>query len=155
MFLTNVWPLVLANRPDAQLKVVGRNPRRALSDLVAQHADSVTLEGFLPDLNEIFDRAAAMVNPLRFGSGIKLKIIEALSAGLPVISTSVGADGVATGADRGVLVADDDDELAELLLQATDQARNVQLSLAATEHFVSLYSKEAVFARYDAAFGLG
>jgi glycosyltransferase involved in cell wall biosynthesis len=154
-FVRNVWPLVLAARPDARLRVVGRDPRRALTDLIAQHADTVTLEGFVPDLNETFSRAAAMVNPLRFGSGIKLKIVEALSAGLPVISTSIGADGVASGPDRGVLVADDDAQLAELLLQVTDCAKNVQLSSAAREHFASHYSREAVFARYDAAFGLG
>jgi glycosyltransferase involved in cell wall biosynthesis len=154
-FLSNVWPLVLAARPDARLRVVGQYPRRALTDLVAQHADTVTLEGFVPDLNETFSRAAALVNPLRFGSGIKLKIVDALSAGLPVISTSIGADGVASGPDWGLLVADDDALLAELLLQVTDCARNVQLSSAAREHFLSHYSREVVFARYDAAFGLG
>jgi glycosyltransferase involved in cell wall biosynthesis len=154
-FLSNVWPLVLAARPDARLRVIGRHPRRALTDLVARHADTVMLEGFVPDLNGTFSRAAAMVNPLRFGSGIKLKIIDALGAGLPVISTSIGADGVATGPDQGVLVADDDALLAELLLQMTDCAKNGQLSSAAREHFLSHYSREAVFARYDAVFGLG
>jgi len=154
-FLMNVWPLVLAARPDARLRVVGRHPRRALIDLVARHAGTVTLEGFVPDLNEIFSRSAAMVNPLRFGSGIKLKIIDALSGGLPVISTSIGADGVATGSEQGVLVANDDAVLAELLLDVTDCAKNVQLSSAAREHFLSHYSREPVMARYDAAFGLG
>jgi glycosyltransferase involved in cell wall biosynthesis len=154
-FLRSVWPLVLAARADARLKIIGRHPGRALTDLVAQHADTVTLEGFVPDLSQTFGRAAAMINPSRFGSGLKLKIVEALSAGLPVISTSIGADGIRTGPDRGVLVADDDIQIAELLLQVIDPAKNVQLSCAAREHFISRYSREVVFARYDAAFGLG
>jgi glycosyltransferase involved in cell wall biosynthesis len=154
-FLTNVWPLVLADRPDARLRVVGRHPRKELTDVVARHADTVTLEGFVPDLTEILGRAAALVSPLRFGSGIKLKIIEALGAGLPVISTSVGADGVWTGPDSGVLVVDDDAEMAATLLQVTDCRKNLQLSSAAREHFLSRYSRKTVFARYDAAFGLG
>ena len=154
-FLRSVWPLVLTARPDARLKIIGRHPRRALADLVAQHSDTVTLEGFVPDLSQTLGGAAAMVNPARFGSGLKLKIVEALSAGLPVISTSSGADGIRTGPDWGVLVADDDVQIAELLLQVIDPAKNVQLSSAAREHFISHYSREVVFARYDAVFGLG
>jgi glycosyltransferase involved in cell wall biosynthesis len=154
-FLSKVWPLVLAARSDAQLRIVGRYPRPSLRDLIAQHADNVTLEGFVPDLSEMFGRAAAMINPLRFGSGIKVKLIEALRGGVPIISTTIGADGVASGPDQGVLVADDDAELAELLLFVTDTSRNVQLSAAAREHFTRRYSRNAVFACYDAAFGLG
>jgi glycosyltransferase involved in cell wall biosynthesis len=153
-FLTSVWPRVLALRPDARLRVVGRYPRAGLIDL-AQRADGVTLEGFVPDLSEILCRAAAMVNPLRFGSGVKLKVIEALGAGVPVISTTIGSKGIASGPDHGVLVADDDAELADMLLGVTDRAHNDRLATAAREHFARCYSRDAVFARYDAAFGLG
>ncbi|WP_346343362.1 glycosyltransferase family 4 protein [Rhodococcus sp. MS16] len=152
-FLSNVWPLVLAARPDARLRIVGRHPRPELTELVAKYANSVTLEGFVSDLSEILGRSAAMINPLRFGSGIKLKIIEALGAGVPVISTTIGADGVAIGLDEGVLVADSDAELSELLLESTDVVHNVRLSTAAREHFARCYSRDVVFARYDAAFG--
>jgi glycosyltransferase involved in cell wall biosynthesis len=122
---------------------------------LAQRADGVTLEGFVPDLSEILCRAAAMVNPLRFGSGVKLKVIEALGAGVPVISTTIGSKGIASGPDHGVLVADDDAELADMLLGVTDRAHNDRLATAAREHFARCYSRDAVFARYDAAFGLG
>lgn len=152
-FLTNVWPSVLAARPDARLRVVGRNPRRALVDLIARLADSVTLEGFVPDLSGLLGRSAALVNPLRFGSGVKLKIVEALGAGLPVVSTTVGADGVADGADAGVLVADEAASLTDLLISITDPNANERLSDAAREHFMCSYSREAVFARYDDVFG--
>lgn len=153
-FLTHVWPLVLATQPNARLRVVGRQARSGLTALVARYTESVKLEGFVPDLSELFSRAAAMIVPLRFGSGIKLKIIEAIGGGVPVISTSIGAEGVATGADRGVLVADDHAELADLLLEATGVSRNRDLSMAALEHFKRCYSRPVVFARYDSAFGL-
>jgi glycosyltransferase involved in cell wall biosynthesis len=153
-FLTNVWPLVLARRSDARLRVVGRCPRPALADLVSQYADSVTLEGFVPDLSELLSRTAALINPLRFGSGIKLKVIEALGAGVPVISTRIGADGIASGPDEGVLVSDDGTELMELLMLTTNTCCNGQLSVAAREHFAVRYSRSAVFDRYDAAFSL-
>ncbi|WP_308207139.1 glycosyltransferase family 4 protein [Mycolicibacterium psychrotolerans] len=154
-FLAHVWPRVLAASPDARLRVVGRYPRPKLVNLVGSYPDSVVFEGFVPDLGRLLGRAAAMVNPLRFGSGVKLKIIEALGAGLPVISTTIGADGVHSGPGTGVMVADGDAEFADLLLEATVPTNNADLSAAASEHFEQRYSRTAVFTEYDAAFGLG
>ncbi|WP_280833396.1 glycosyltransferase family 4 protein [Mycolicibacterium frederiksbergense] len=153
-FLSDVWPLVRSARPDATLRVIGRDPRPGLIDEAARHGGSVIMEGFVPDLGEILGRAAALVNPLRFGSGVKLKIIEALGRGVPVVSTTVGADGVAAGDDEGILVCDDHPEMADLLLGATDLRRNDALSAAAREHFARRYSRAAVFECYDRTFGL-
>lgn len=152
-FLSRVWPMVLAARPDAQLRVVGRYPLPALIDLVAKYSESVTLEGFVPDLGELFSQSAALINPLRFGSGVKIKIIEALCAGVPVISTTAGADGVASGPEEGVLVSDDRAEVVELLMRTTNTRCNMHLSAAAREHFTVRYSRQAVFSCYDNAFG--
>jgi glycosyltransferase involved in cell wall biosynthesis len=135
--------------------VVGRDPRRLLSNAVAKHANSVTLEGYVPDLGEVLSRTAAMVNPLRFGSGVKLKIIEALGGGVPVVSTGLGAEGLAIGADYGILQADRADRFADTLLEVVDPGRNEQLSQAAEAHFATHFSRDAVFAKYDNAFGLG
>jgi len=153
-FLTNVWPLVVASRSDARLRVVGLDPRPGLIELARRNAGAVTFEGFVADLAALLGRSAAMINPLRFGSGIKIKIIEALGAGLPVVSTSVGADGVKDGDEEGVLVSDDPRAMAERLLATTNVRFNEQLSEAATEHFSRCYSREAVFKRYDEVFGL-
>lgn len=153
-FLTDVWPRVRATRPEATLHVIGRDARPALIDAVA-HGDGVHLAGFVPDLDEILGRAAALVNPLRFGSGVKLKIIEALGRGVPIVSTTIGADGVATGADAGILVSDDHAQTAELLVGLTDVRRNAAVSAAARDHFAMRYSRSAVFDCYDRVFGLG
>ena len=154
-FLADIWPLVLAQRPSARLAVVGRDPRPALIALAAQYGDSVTLEGYVPELAGILSRSVALINPLRFGSGVKLKIIEALGAGMPVVSTSIGADGVSTGAEHGVVVGDSASDFARLMLEATEAERNAELSAAAREHFDNSYSRAAVFAKYDTVFGLG
>lgn len=153
-FLAGVWPHVIAARPDARLRVVGRNARPGLRAAVALHGGSVTLEGFIPDLGEILCRSAALVNPLRFGSGVKLKIIEALGRGLPVVTSAVGGDGVASGPGTGVLVSDDGAEMAALLLETTGPSQNAELSSAARDHFAATYSRAAVFAAYDVAFGV-
>ncbi|OBF90615.1 group 1 glycosyl transferase [Mycolicibacterium flavescens] len=153
-FLTAVWPLVLKQRPDAKLTVIGRDPFPNLTALAAQYPDSVTLEGYVPELTSILSRSAALVSPLRFGSGVKLKIIEALGAGMPVVSTSIGAEGVTVGAEYGVLVGDSAPDFAQLMLEATDTPYNADLSAAARQHFDSTYSRKAVFAQYDMVFGL-
>lgn len=153
-FLRTVWPLVLAKMPDAHLSVIGRAASPGLVELTAEFGDSVTVEGFIPDLGETLDRAAALVNPLRFGSGIKLKVFEALGRSLPVVSTEVGAEGIASGPGTGILIAHEPAETADLLCSLTSVEWNSQLSREAREHFVSTYSRQSVFEVYDSAFAL-
>ncbi len=152
-FLREVWPIVVDRLPSARLRVVGREARGGLLRLAAGFADSVSVEGYVEDLSSIFISAAALINPLRFGSGIKLKVIEALARGLPVVSTTVGAEGIQNGAERGVLVADRPDEIAATLCELTSPRTNLEVADAALAHFESVYSRDAVFAAYDAAFG--
>lgn len=153
-FLKDVWPLVLTRLPDARLRVIGREPQPALLRLTDTLTDSVSVEGFVPDLTDALGSAAAMINPLRFGSGIKLKVIEALACALPVVSTPVGAEGIDSGAGTGVLVGQTPEEFADLLASVVEPARNAQLSADAHAHFAQTYSRPAVFEAYDEAFTL-
>jgi glycosyltransferase involved in cell wall biosynthesis len=151
-FLTAVWPLVLDRLPGARLRVLGREPSTELRDVVGRFSQSVSLEGFVPDLGELFSHAAATINPLRFGSGIKLKVIEALGRGVPVVSTEIGAEGISSGWTHGILVADEPFEFADLMVGLTSIRHNNQVSEAARAHFELTYSRDAVFRRYDVAF---
>lgn len=92
-----VWPLVLAQKPDAQLDIVGLG-LEALPDLI--QTPSVNFHGFVDDLNVMIEQAAALVVPLRVGGGTRIKILEAWAKGLPVVSTTIGAEGLA--AEDGV-----------------------------------------------------
>ncbi len=153
-FLVEVWPEMLRHRADARLRVIGRAPRPALRAVIDGLGDTVSLEGFVPDLDAALSGAAAMVNPLRFGTGIKIKIMEALARALPVVSTSVGADGVDHGPGTGVLVSDNTEHTVQTLLGLTDTDANRLASAAAVEHFRRRYARPAAFASYDRAFGL-
>lgn len=153
-FLNEVWPLVLARTPDAHLNVIGREVSPRLSALTDRYRDSVTVSGYVPDLNDALSDAAALVNPLRFGSGIKLKVFEALARALPVVSTNVGAEGIASGPGTGILVADTAAGLAERLCSLTSVEHNAVASREAREHFASTYARDAVFEAYDSAFTL-
>lgn len=153
-FLRTVWPLVLARMPDAHLTVIGRDASPRLLALTDELAGSVTVAGYVPDLDDALNGAAALVNPLRFGSGIKLKVFEALRRSLPVVSTPIGAEGIDSGPGTGILIADDPAATAELLCSLTSVERNDLASNEAREHFASTYSRDAVFGAYDAAFTL-
>jgi len=151
-FLRTTWPRVQERLPGAHLRVIGRDPRPELLDLAGKLGDSVSVDGYVPDLGDALGRAAALINPLRFGSGVKLKVIEALGSAVPVVSTPIGSEGIASGAGTGVLVGSEPAEIAELLCSLTDPVRNNEVSAAARAHFLQTYSRQAVFEAYDAAF---
>lgn len=152
-FLREIWPIVLSRLPAARLRVIGLNAGNEALALAAKQSDSVSMDGYVPDLAEALGQAAALVNPLRFGSGIKLKVIEALSRSLPAVSTPIGAEGIASGPGEGVLVGREPAEVADLLCSLTDPERNAELSAEARNHFLATYSRQAVFDAYDRAFG--
>jgi glycosyltransferase involved in cell wall biosynthesis len=152
-FLRTAWPQIVERLPGARLRVIGREARPELSELAATMRDSVQVDGYVTDLGEALGGAAALVNPVRFGSGIKLKVIEALGRALPVVSTPIGAEGIASGPGTGVLVSAEPAEFTELLCSLINPSYNAEVSAQAREHFLSRYSRPAVFAAYDDAFG--
>jgi glycosyltransferase involved in cell wall biosynthesis len=155
-FIRGTWPAVLRRMPDARLRVVGREPQPELHEAIAQYGGgAISLEGYVPDLGELMASSAAMLNPVRLGSGVKLKIIESLARALPVLSSGIGADGVLAGAEHGVCVAKGADDWVDQLEQLTSPEYNSQVSDAAAAHFSRIYSRSAVFAAYDHLFGLG
>ncbi|HXQ60712.1 MAG TPA: glycosyltransferase [Acidimicrobiales bacterium] len=90
-FVTEVFPLVQARVPWAHLRITGGSP----PDIVRRLAGfGVSFEGHVPDLSSLYDSARCVIVPLRFGSGVKIKTIEALQFGVPVVATSVGAEGI-------------------------------------------------------------
>ena len=91
--LSKVLPAVRVREPSARLCLVGRNPPEALQYRV-KAIPGVELHANVPDVRPFLARAALMVVPLRIGGGSRLKILEAFAAGLPVISTRIGAEGL-------------------------------------------------------------
>ncbi|HKM51797.1 MAG TPA: glycosyltransferase family 4 protein [Isosphaeraceae bacterium] len=91
--LSTIFPAVRAQEPRARLCLVGRHPPEALRRRVAS-APGVELHASVPDVRPFLARSMLLVVPLRIGGGSRLKILEAFAAGLPVISTRIGAEGL-------------------------------------------------------------
>jgi glycosyltransferase involved in cell wall biosynthesis len=109
-FAAEVLPLVRAEHPAALFRVVGRNPSQALMESVK--AGGVEVTGFVDDVREELMRARAFVCPIRYGSGTRLKLFEAFAAGLPVVSTRLGAEGIDCVDGEHLLFADTPEEQA-------------------------------------------
>ena len=117
-FLSEIWPRLAAERPDARCKIVGGQPPEWL---LAQAGPRIEVTGVVNDLRPHLAGAAAVVVPLRFGSGTRLKIVEAMAMGKPVVSTSLGAEGLVATPGRDLLIADDPAAFAAAVRQVLDQ----------------------------------
>jgi len=111
-FGREVWPGVLRRCPDARLLLVGRDPAPAVRALTGP---SVEVSGTVADVRPFLAQARVTVAPLRSGGGTRLKILEALDAGRPVVATSIAVDGLEDLIGRGVVVADDATTMIEAL----------------------------------------
>ncbi|HZL57853.1 MAG TPA: glycosyltransferase, partial [Bryobacteraceae bacterium] len=140
-FARNIWPRLRDTLPESRLMIVGANPTpqvRALRDIAG-----VTVTGTVPDVRPYYRDALAAIVPLRTGGGTRLKILEAMAAGVPVVSTPLGAEGLAVTSDRDILLVEPDDaagwarHLSQLAQPSARRAEIVSQAL------------ELVRARYD------
>lgn len=133
-FAAEILPRVRAQVPDATLTVVGRNPTPRVVELGRRDA-AVTVTGGVPDVRPYLARGAAFVVPIRIGGGTRLKIYEAMAMELPVVSTTVGAEGLPIQPDTEYLQADEPEAFAAAvvrLLRDREAARTLGLRAAET-----------------------
>ena len=110
-FAREVWPLVRRELPGALLDVVGKGPPQDVLELDGR--DGIAVHGFVDSMAPFFARAHVVVVPILAGAGIRVKIVEAMSAGRATVSTSLGCEGLAGLEDgRHLVVADDPDAFA-------------------------------------------
>jgi polysaccharide biosynthesis protein PslH len=114
-FLDDVWPLVLRHMPQARFVVVGRRPPASLVAR-AQALSGVSFTGFVDDVRPYVHAAHAFVIPLRVGGGTRIKAFEAMALGCPVMSTTIGIEGLDVAPDRHFLLRDQPADQAEAIL---------------------------------------
>ncbi len=141
-FFEQVWPLVRAARPGARLKVAG-SAARGLSTA----PEGVSLLGVVDDLGPLYAEAGVVISPLYTGSGLKIKLIEAMAAGKAVVGTSVTLQGVEAIAKGAIAHADAPaDFAAAIIALAGDGAKRAALGQAALDCANKHFSVEAAFA---------
>jgi O-antigen biosynthesis protein len=141
-FLRQICPLVRERIPEIKLFIVGDH---APPELQNYASDKITLTGYVADVDSIFHNCRSMIAPLRFGSGMKGKIGQALSYGLPVVTTSIGAEGMGLENGREVMIADDAREFAAALIRLYQDATLWQkLSDHGYNHIARHFTPEVV-----------
>lgn len=140
-FVRDIWPKIHERMPSLRLCIVGADPPPVVTAL--REAAGVEVTGTVPDVSPYYRGSLASIVPLRTGGGTRLKILEAMAAETPVISTEVGAEGLAVTPGRDILIADassPDAWLEHLTLLAGSPERRAQITAAGLE---------LVRARYD------
>src|ERR1700677_765152 len=139
-----IWPLVRERVPQAHLLLVGKDPAPPVRALAG--AD-VEVTGTVADVTPYLARSRGVVAPLRAGGGTRLKIMEALDVGRPVVATSVGCEGMEDLVGRGVVVADTASALAEAIADLLrDPARAAALGRAGHDAVVADHTWDAALA---------
>jgi glycosyltransferase involved in cell wall biosynthesis len=126
-FLGEILPLVAASVPDVRVTIVGPKPSRAVR---RKSSERVRVTGYVHDIRPYLEGAEVFIAPLYAGGGTRLKILEAMAMGTPVVSTSIGCEGLPVSHGEHLLVADSPDAFADSVLKLFRDTR-LRAALAA------------------------
>jgi len=149
-FVAEILPRLGGALPDdAQFLAVGPDPPPSVQALAGPR---VAIMGYVADVDPVFDGCRVFVAPLRYGAGLKGKIVQSLACGLPVVTSSVGAEGLGVVDGEHLLVADEPDAFASRVAALyRDEALWTRLSDAGRRHVEATFGPAAVKSRLDAA----
>jgi polysaccharide biosynthesis protein PslH len=134
-FARNVWPELQQKRPELIFTIVGRDPAPTVRQLSSVQGIEVT--GSVEDVRPYYHEAVAAVIPLNVGGGSRLKILEAMAAGVPVVSTSQGAEGLEVQDDENILLADGPLQLAEAIARVLDDEALRRKLVTSARHLIT------------------
>lgn len=149
--MDEVWPLVVVRQPDARMLVVGRRPPAALVAKAERRKLAWRFTGFVDDIRPHVLAGDVSVIPLRVGSGTRLKAFEAMALGRPVVSTSLGVEGLAVEPNRHFLAADTAELFAAAIVRLIEDAALRQcLVQAARSLLEARFSWSAIGRQFEA-----
>lgn len=146
--VSEIMPRVWKRIPHMRLTLAGAEPTPAIERL---SSDRVTVTGFVPDVRQLFDHARLSVSPLRFGAGMKGKIVQSLAHGLPVVTTSIGAEGIGLQNERNAFIADDADAFADAILRVYGDETTWSQMAALSHEAAQQFTPRAVRASLESA----
>lgn len=135
-FVDEIWPLIVAARPQVQFTVVGRTPAPALIELVRQRGYKWTFTGYVDDVRPYIYAAQMCVIPLRVGGGTRLKVYEAMGLGCPVVSTAIGVEGLPVKPGVHYELADAPKEFADAVIRLIDNPQQRENLAQSARHYV-------------------
>ena len=148
-FTSEMYPLIKKEVPDLKFFIVGSNTSAKVKKL-AEGDESIKVTGRVEDIREYIDRAAVYIVPLRIGSGTRIKILEALAMEKPVISTTVGCEGLELTNGKEIVISDKPAEFANRVVSLLkDEKAGQRLGEAGRKVIKEKYDWEVVFNQLD------
>ncbi len=139
-FVQNIFPIVMKRIPDIKFIVMGSNPPEEIKNL---ENENVIIKGFVTDeeLEQYYKSCRLSVVPLRYGAGIKGKVVEAMRYGIPVVTTSIGAEGI-IGAEKILCIADSERTLGEKLAALYKNSKKLSKMSSASYEYIKYHFSE-------------
>ena len=151
-FLREAWPLIRREFPGALTHVIGMNAPRSLQDLAAADPQ-IKLHGFVPDVRPYFRAATVALCPVRDGGGTRIKILDALAMGMPIVSTTIGAEGIDVTPEQDILIADTPQAYSRQVARVfRDPELRARLGANARRLAVERYSWDVLSDQLDAVY---
>jgi glycosyltransferase involved in cell wall biosynthesis len=145
-FCEHIWPRIKRQAPKAKFYIIGKSPSAEVLRLQQAYPD-IIVTGEVDNLKEIVSDAALMIAPLLFGTGIKTKIVEAMSWGVPVVTNPIGSEGINAINHEDLFVCETDEEMVQnVLLLLNNKEINEKVSRNSiryvTQHFSSSVTRK-------------
>ena len=150
-FVKEIFPLIKKKVNDIRFFVVGSDPSEAMKRLASEE---IIVTGYVRDVTPYFENCRVFISPLRYGAGMKGKIGQSMAYGLPVVTTTIGAEGIGLVDGENALISDDPKEFAEATIRLyEDEKLWHKLSKRSMEHIDANYSKRAFGRRIERILG--
>jgi glycosyltransferase involved in cell wall biosynthesis len=154
-FAQEVFPLVRQQVPEASLTIIGKNPPNDFLQMAERDPQAFTVTGYVPELTPYLDEAALMVVAVRAGGGMRVRILEAFAQAMPVVTTTVGLEGIEARPGEDVLVADGPQAFAEAVVRLLrDPQLQARLAASGRRLAEQRYDWQVVLDKMDAIYGV-
>jgi glycosyltransferase involved in cell wall biosynthesis len=149
-FIQEIFPIIKKKVKDMRFFVVGSDPSSAILEL---NSEDIIVTGYVEDVRPYFENCRVFVSPLRYGAGMKGKIGQSMAYGLPVVTTTIGAEGIGLIDNENALISDDPKGFAEATIRLyTDEKLWYKISKKSVKHIERNYSKKAFSRRIERLF---
>jgi len=153
-FAREVWPRVLEQVPDARLTVIGKNPPLQISNLKSQSAiRNIEVTGYVEDPTPYLAETAAFIVPLHSAGGMRVKILDGWCWGVPIVSTSIGAEGIVIRDGDNILIADTVEAFAQAVVSLLQEPTlGERLRQNGRRWVEERYNWQRVYANWDVVY---
>jgi glycosyltransferase involved in cell wall biosynthesis len=154
-FAERAFPRVLEHAPEASFTIVGKNPPEVVESL-PQRVRNIHVTGYVPDPGPYLKQAAAFIVPLHAGGGMRVKIVDAWGWGLPIVSTTIGAEGIEVRDSENILLADTPEDFAAAVLHLLKEpAAGERLRANGRAWVEERYNWRRIYPAWDQIYDLG